>query len=181
MGIDYKRNTRKLAAFILVIASYYVIHEGAHLIMALIFGSFKQINFLQLGVQIEIYRERMSGLQLGVFCMAGPAVTIVLSYVLLFMTKRIVQNKSLFYRAFAYYMTLLFLLNDPFYLSVLYPYVGGGDMNGIKLLIPEIAARSAFAMILLVNLYVVIKYLFPVYRKAYHDSENGDKREDGEG
>lgn len=175
MGSDYKRNSRKLAAFILVIALYYVIHEGAHLITALVLGSFKQIHFLQLGVQIDTYREKMSDVQTAVFCMAGPGITIILSYVLLFLTGKILESGSLFFRALAYYMTLLFLLNDPFYLSVLYPYVGGGDMNGIKLLVPESAARGAFGILLLIHIIIVIRYLIPVYRRAYIEFENHGK------
>lgn len=171
MSIDGKRNMRKLLAFSLTLVLYYVIHEGAHLIYALMAGSFRQINFLKLGVQIETYRERMSDVQTGIFCLSGPAVTILISYGLFFGRAWILRQKSLLFRASAYYMTLLFMLNDPFYLSVLYPYVGGGDMNGIALLIPELAARILFGGIFLVNIFLIFRWLIPAYQKAYVQTE----------
>lgn len=36
-----------------------MIHEGDHLLYALRVGAFKQINIMGLGVQIDIYSERM--------------------------------------------------------------------------------------------------------------------------
>ena len=52
---------------------YYLVHEGAHLLYALFVGVFKQINFMGIGVQIDVYAGRMSEAQLGVFCLAGAA------------------------------------------------------------------------------------------------------------
>ncbi|WP_373266027.1 hypothetical protein [Hungatella hathewayi] len=175
MKLDYKKSLRKTGAFLLALLLYYVIHEGAHLIYALFAGSFKQINFLQMGVQIETYRERMSGVQTGLFCLAGPVITILLSYALFFCKGWILQRKSLLFRAAAYYVTLLFMLNDPVYLSVLYPYVGGGDMNGIALLLPENAARTIFVVIFLMNIVLIFRYLIPAYGSAYRETERSEK------
>ncbi len=40
--------------------SYYLIHEGAHFLYAILTGTFRQISFFGIGVQIDIYQERMS-------------------------------------------------------------------------------------------------------------------------
>ena len=45
---------------ILAAVAYYLVHEGAHLLYALFAGVFKQINFMGIGVQIDVYAERMS-------------------------------------------------------------------------------------------------------------------------
>lgn len=167
MNIDYKRNFRKVAGLAIAIIMYYVIHEGAHLIYALFTGVFKQINFIQMGVQIETYREQMSDVQTGIFCLVGAISTLSAGWILTVLAGRIVECRSLFFRAAAFYITLVFLLNDPFYLSVFYPYVGGGDMNGIKLIIPEAFARAGFAALFAVNLILVVKWVYPVYKKAF--------------
>lgn len=46
---------------------------------------------------------------------------------------------------------------------------GGGDMNGIKLLFPEIAVKIVFAAIGIIHGVVIWKYLLPKYTKAFHE------------
>ena len=59
------------------------------------------------------------------------------------------------------------LLIDPFYLSLLCGFFGGGDMNGISLLIPEIIARIVYAIILAINVIVFMKIVLPKYKLAF--------------
>lgn len=167
MTTDDKKIVRKLSGLLIAVLSYYVVHEGAHLIYALSLGTFKQINFIGMGVQIETYKEQMSQLHTALFCLAGVAATTIAAWALLFMTKRILKCPSLAFKAASFYVTLAFLLNDPFYLSVLYPYVGGGDMNGIKLLLPENFARAAFALLFLIHCVVIVKFVYPSYKAAF--------------
>lgn len=56
------------------------------------------------------------------------------------MTKRIRQYIGIL--AALYYITIALLLLDPLYLSVLCGLFGGGDMNGIALLLPEWARKA---------------------------------------
>lgn len=169
MGIDLKQNFRKVGGLLMGIILYYVIHEGAHFIYALKLGVFKKINFINLGVQIDTYRERMSDEQTAVFCLVGAAATLLTGWILVCIAPKIVKSSSLFFRAEAFYVTLVFLLNDPFYLSVFYSFVGGGDMNGIKLLIPELYARIMFGAIFFMNLILIVKYVYPIYKKAFEN------------
>ncbi len=165
--MDVGRNMRKAAALLTAIVLYYVVHEGAHLLYALKLGVFQRVAFTGLGVQIVSYREQMSDVQTAVFCMLGAAAALLAGWILVFVMPRILRSGSLFFRAVAFYTTVVFLLNDPVYLSVLYPYVGGGDMNGIKLMMPEGAARILFGVILGANLVMIVKYVYPAYRDRY--------------
>ena len=49
--------------------------------------------------------------------------------------------------------------------------LGGGDLNGIVLLVPEWAARSGFGVLLLVNGLVFWKRVLPVYSRSFSDTE----------
>lgn len=120
---------------------YYFIHEGAHLLYALFIGVFKQIKFMRLGVPIDVYTEHMTSLQLGIFCLVGALATLSIGYLLTAFAKKICKIKSKLFRTMFYYITIACLLLDPLYLSFLYSFFGGGDMNGIALLCPECLAR----------------------------------------
>ncbi|WP_044916361.1 hypothetical protein [Butyrivibrio sp. WCE2006] len=50
---------RQYIGIVIAIVTYYVVHEGAHLICAASFGVFKQIIFSGIGMEIDVYREKM--------------------------------------------------------------------------------------------------------------------------
>jgi len=66
-----------------------------------------------------------------------------------------------------WYVTLALLMLDPLYLSVLCGFFGGGDMNGIRLLLPEVAVRITFAIIAVIHLLVIWKHLLPKYSESF--------------
>lgn len=121
MTFDGARTARKCIALVIAVLCFYIIHEGAHLFYALAMGAFKQINFIQLGIQIDTYSGIMTDAQLGIFCLVGPVASLAAAYVMLLLTTRFIKIKSVFVRAVTYYITLALLLTDPIYLSVLYP------------------------------------------------------------
>ena len=161
------KRTRQYISILAAVAAYYLIHEGAHLLYALLGGVFKKINFMGLGVQIDVYAERMTDIQLGIFCLVGAMATFCAGYLLTALAKRICCAKSKLLRAVLYYVTIAFLLLDPLYLSVLCGFFGGGDMNGIALLCPEWVARCLFGALLLLNGLVFWKWVLPTYRKSF--------------
>lgn len=161
------KRTRQYISILAAVAAYYLIHEGAHLLYALLGGVFKKINFMGLGVQIDVYAERMSDIQLGIFCLVGAMTTFCAGYLLTALAKRICCAKSKLLRAVLYYVTIAFLLLDPLYLSALCGFFGGGDMNGIALLCPEWVARCLFGALLLLNGLVFWKWVLPTYRKSF--------------
>ena len=163
------KRTRQYIGLLSAVLAYYIIHEGAHLIYALITGAFKQINVMGMGVQIDIYAERITDIQLGIFCLVGSVATFVTAYTLVLFTNKIGKNSSKIFKACMYYITIAMLLIDPVYLSVLCGFFGGGDMNGISLLFPEIAVRIVYGIILAINIAVLVKIVLPKYQLAFSE------------
>lgn len=161
------KRTRQYIGILAALAAYYLVHEGAHLLYALLTGVFKQIGLMGLGVQIDVYAEHMTNMQLGIFCLVGALATFCAAYLLAALARSICHAKSKLLCAVLYYITIAFLLLDPLYLSVLCGFFGGGDMNGIALLCPEWAARCLFGALLLVNGLVFWKRVLPVYRQPF--------------
>ena len=166
------KRIRQYIGIFAAIAAYYIIHEGAHLVTALYYGVFKQINFMGLGMQVDVYTDRMTDVQLGIFCLAGALSTFVFGWLLIILAKHVCKAKSKVFKSIMWYMSLAILLIDPLYLSILCGFFGGGDMNGIKLLLPEIAVRIVFAVIGILHGVVIWKYLLPEYTKAFQGKKD---------
>ena len=163
------KRIRQYVGLLSAIIAYYLLHEGAHFLYALSIGAFKQINFMGVGMQIDIYSEKMTQIQLGVFCLLGSVTTLLTAYILIALIDKIKIISSKAVKACLYYITLAMLLIDPLYLSILCGFFGGGDMNGIKLLVPEIAARIIYGLVLIVNALVFVKIVLPKYKLAFED------------
>ena len=163
------KRTRQYIGILAALAAYYLVHEGAHLLYALLTGVFKRINFMGLGVQIDVYAEHMTNMQLGIFCLVGALATFCAGYLLTVFAKQICKAKSKLLRAVVYYITIAFLLLDPLYLSVLCGFFGGGDMNGIALLCPEWAVRCLSGTLLIANALVFWRRILPVYRQSFSE------------
>ncbi len=165
--MNMSKRARQYMGILAAVIAYYLVHEGAHLLYALLTGVFKQINLMGLGVQIDVYAERMTDAQLGVFCLVGALATLCAGALLTALTGRICRARSKLLRAALYYITIALLLIDPLYLSVLCGLFGGGDMNGIALICPEWAARCLFGVLLLINGLAFWKRVLPAYRQSF--------------
>ena len=161
------KTVRQYIGILAAAAIYYSIHEGAHLICAVLLGTFRQIRFMGIGMQIDVYAERMTDGQMALFCIAGAAATAITGVALTALAGKISSIKSKLVRAVMYYITIALLLLDPLYLSILCGFFGGGDMNGISLLCPEWVARSVFAGLLIVNVWIFWKQVLPVYKASF--------------
>ena len=164
------KKSRQYLGLLCAVLSYYFIHEGAHLIYALMIGALKKIKFMGLGIQIDIYVEKVSPEQLGYFCIIGSMATLIVAYILIFFIKKIRNTPSKVFKAIMYYTTLALLFADPLYLSVLYRFVGGGDMNGIALLFSQKGASCMYGCILLLNLLSFWKIVLPQYKTAFTEN-----------
>ena len=161
------KRIRQYMGILAALVTYYFVHEGAHLLYALLAGVYKQINFMGLGVQIDVYADRMTDTQLGIFCLMGVFATLCIGYLLTALVKNICRIKNKLLRAMIYYITIALLLLDPLYLSVFCSFFGGGDMNGIALICPEWAARCFFGVMFFINGLVFWKRVLPIYRQSF--------------
>ncbi len=166
------KRIRQLIGIASAVITYYILHEGAHFLYAICTGVFKEINFMGIGVQIDVYVEKMTNTQLGIFFLVGPIATLITAYGLVLLTGRICRSRSKVFKACMYYITIAMLLLDPLYLSVLCGFFGGGDMNGIKLLFPELYARMGFGVLLILNTVLFWKRILPTYTKAFRNTDN---------
>ena len=166
------KRARQYIGLFSAILAYYIVHEGAHLIYALLAGAFKEIKLLGIGVQIDIYADRMTELELGMFCIVGSVTTFVIGYILVFIADKVCALSYKLIRACVYYITIAMLFIDPLYLSVLCGFFGGGDMNGISLIIPELVARIAYGIVLVINVSVFIKVVLPKYKASFSSQQH---------
>lgn len=161
------KRTRQYWGILFAIVAYYIVHEGAHLIMALYFHAFKKINYMWLGIQVDVYRDRLTDVQLGIFCIAGVIATLIVGYLLTGLKGRICRLESKLLKAVFYYITIIMLVLDPIYLCLLGRCFGGGDLNGILCLMPQMYVWIVFGAILIFNLWLLAKKVTPTYEKAF--------------
>lgn len=164
------KQIRQYVGILVAVITYYLVHEGAHFLSAVCFGVFRQIKFMGIGMQIDVYAEKMTDLQMGIFNLMGAVGTFAAAWLLVALRKKICMVKSSLFRAAAYYVTMVMLFLDPVYLSVLCGFFGGGDMNGISLLLPEVMARILFAVVGILHIMVFVKLILPVYRSSFEKS-----------
>ena len=94
------KRTRQYIGILAALAAYCLVHEGAHLLYALLTGVFRQINFIMgLGVQIDVCAERMTDTQLGVFCLVGTLAALCAGYLLTALAAAICRAGSKLLRA----------------------------------------------------------------------------------
>ena len=164
------KRVRQYIGILSAIIFYFIIHEGAHFIYSLVIGAFKRIKIIGLGMQIDVYSEKMTESQFGIFCLIGAVITLLSAYIFVFLIGAISRTYSKVFKACCYYITIALLIIDPLYLSLLCGFFGGGDMNGISLLIPELAARFIFSAILVINVCVFWQVVLPKYKVAFSDN-----------
>lgn len=169
MEEQHEQKAGQYLELLLAAVAYYVLHEGAHLIYAPAMAHFKRIHFLGLGMQIDVYTEQMTDVQID-FCLIGATATLRAAWPLTAFCKRICKVKSPAFRAPAYYIAIAILFADPLYLSVLRGFFGGGDMNGISLLLPEAAAKILFAVLDLLHAFVFVKRILPAYQASFREN-----------
>ena len=164
------KKIRQYIGLLAAVVAYYGIHEGAHLLYALATGVFKGIHLLGLGIQIDVHAQQMTESQLELFCLVGAVATFLTGWGLILSARWICRWKSKLWRAVLYYITIAMLVADPIYLGVLAPFVGGGDLNGIALLIPKSMAQAMALVILLLNGWAFWKIVLPQYQKSFQNT-----------
>ena len=161
---------RKNFGLICSIFLYYIVHEGSHVLIALLFGALKGIKITGFGIQVIADIDNLTDFKLGIFCIVGSISTLIVGYTLVLLIKKIVIIKNKIIKSVCYYTTLVFLLLDPLYLTIIYKFVGGGDMNGIKLFgLKEIIIQFIYGFIIVINIYIIIKKVYPQYKENFNE------------
>ena len=101
------KKIRQYIGLAMAVLMYYLIHEGAHLVVALAQGVFKQINFMGMGVQIDVYTEQMNDVQMGIFCLMGPVASILAGWLMTAFVHPICRIRSMVVKACAWYTFFL--------------------------------------------------------------------------
>ncbi len=96
------KRIRQYIGLISAVLAYYMIHEGAHLVYALTIGVFKQINFMWLGMQIDVYNTAMTDMQMGILCLVGALATFVVGYALVLLCGQICKAQNKLFKAIMY-------------------------------------------------------------------------------
>lgn len=160
------RVARKYLYFVLAGITYLAVHEGIHIVQALIYGIYKGINMLPLGVEVEVIQPlTISGPKLAAFSGLSSISTLLMGYVLFLLSPVVLKSKKQHLKNYIYYVTFIFLLLDPIYISILSYFVGGGDINGIALglHIPYMLVRSIYLIVAIINVCLIYKKLYPAY------------------
>ena len=92
------KRARQYIGILAAAAAYYSVHEGAHLLCAVLLGTFRQIRFMGIGIQIDVYAERMNDVQMALFCVAGAAATLFAGIVMAALAGIICRAKSKLFR-----------------------------------------------------------------------------------
>lgn len=170
------KRTKQYLAALIAILTYYCVHEGAHLFYALWHGALKQIHMMPLGVQVDIYRDRLTDIQFAHFCMSGAIATIFAAWALTIHSTVLVKwfgiklgNYSPFLLTCSLYTTIALLLCDPLYLSVLQLFMGDYDMQGIQMMLPRYVVSIGFAMLGIMHLIIIVRLLWPRYKEAFEE------------
>ena len=79
MERDIQKSIKLWTGLFIAIISYYIVHEGVHLLLALLFGVFERIRFVGVwGVQIVTTEGGLAGIKLAVFSVLSSIVTVII-------------------------------------------------------------------------------------------------------
>jgi hypothetical protein len=163
-------NIRKWIGLLIAVLCYYILHEGSHLVIALLYGTFEKVRIVFPGVQVVSNIEGLSNFEIAMFSVSGSISTLIVGYLLIVLRNKIVRLNNKYVLAILFYTTLVLLMCDPIYVSLLSGIFGGGDVNGIILFgISAIAVKMIFGIIGLVNLFIFIKAIYPKYKDRFRE------------
>ncbi|NLC06652.1 MAG: hypothetical protein GX755_01580 [Syntrophomonadaceae bacterium] len=159
------KQLRRYLYFVLAGITYLVIHEGVHIIQAQLFGIYEGIRLLPLGIEVMVTQPlSIGGVKLAAFSGLSSVVTVLIGYILFALSPKILKLNKQSVKNYIYYVTFLFLILDPVYISLLSFFVGG-DINGIALGldVPYTIIRVIYFFIAVINIYLIYKKLYPAY------------------
>lgn len=145
---------KKWLAFMLAMLTYIALHEGAHALVAAIFGELETFRARPLGFEVILRTptDERTGIQWAFISGTSNVLTLLLGYSLLMFSEKYNRLQSSFLKVSVFYITFLLLLIDAFNLSI-GPFIYGGDVNGIAvgLSVNRYLIQALFFLVLLAN------------------------------
>jgi hypothetical protein len=94
-----RRFSRKYLYTILAVVTHMIVHESVHIIQALIYGVYKGIKVLPIGIEVEIIQPpTIGGLKLASFSGLSSIVTILTGYILFLFSPKVLKLKKTIYK-----------------------------------------------------------------------------------
>ena len=159
---------KKWLAFLLAVLTYVALHEGAHALVAAIFGELETFRVRPFALGFEVIlrtpTDERSGIQWAFISGTSNVLTLSLGYSLLMFSEKCNRLQSSFLKVSLFYITFFLLLIDAFNLSI-GPFIFGGDVNGIAvgLGVNRYLIQALFFLVMLANRELVAQKLFPAY------------------
>ncbi|MEW6508278.1 MAG: hypothetical protein AB1432_11085 [Bacteroidota bacterium] len=149
--------------FILAYIIFSIIHEGSHAILASIFNEYSSFKILPYGFEVT-YKTLVvdrSGLKWAVISGIPNLITLFIGYILFLNRKSFLNSRSEI-KYLLLYIVILFMIGDPFNLSI-GPFIWGGDIFGITtgLSINQFVVQAIFFIILIINRELIAQKLLP--------------------
>lgn len=157
---------KRLLFFLIAILIYAVVHEGTHALVGALYGETEAFYVRPYGLEVTFRTPvpEHSGFQWAVISGAPNLLTVLLAHLLLWaVVPRVVAGGN-WLRAVVYYVVVVFLLADPFNLS-LGPLLYGGDAIGVAvgLGVSRYVVQAVSLVVLLVNRELLAQRLLPLY------------------
>ena len=157
---------KKWLAFLLALLTYVALHEGAHALVAAMYGELETFRARPLGFEVVLQTptDERNGVQWAFISGTSNVLTLLLGYSLLMLSEKFNRLQSSFLKVSVFYITFLLLLIDAFNLSI-GPFIYGGDVNGIAvgLGVNRYLIQAFFFMVMLANRELAARKLFPAY------------------
>jgi len=157
---------KRILFLLLAVIVFAVIHEGLHALIAIPFGEYRDFTVKPYGLEVIFVTppEERSGIQWFFISGVSNIATILLGYILFSQRERFARMSSSFLRSWGYWQMILFLLVDPFNLSI-GPFLYGGDALGIQrgLGVNIYVIQSVFFVVFLVNRELIAQWLLPTF------------------
>ncbi|MGB4291449.1 MAG: hypothetical protein WBJ37_01020 [Bacteroidales bacterium] len=160
-----KKYVLSFLIFVIAYLIFALLHEGCHAILSSIFNEYSSFRILPFGFQVTFKTlvEDRAGIKWAVISGVPNILTLFTGYILFHIRKNFLCFRNEIRYLFIY-VVILFMIGDPFNLSI-GPFIWGGDLYGITtgLSINQYILQSIFLIILLINRELIAQKLLPEF------------------
>ena len=161
-----KGTLKRIGMLAAAVALFAAVHEGMHAVLALLGNEYGSFAVRPHGFEV-IYQSPVAeraGLKWGFISGAANAMTILLGYLLYSYRAKLASLRPPFLKGLGFYTAIIFLLADPFNLSI-GPFLYGGDIGGLfaGFGLNRYFIQGFFLLILLFNRELIARRILPLF------------------